>query len=374
MRIQSVEALPLRIPLKPAFCMVSALGRHDRSDYVLVRLSADNGAEGFGEATVMPRWSGETVAGAMAIIRDVFAPAVVGLDPADIEAVDRCLDSTCRHNWFAKAAIEMACWDLWGKSAGKPVYELLGGAVRGLRLRSRFSLGAYDLPRARQRAAELVAEGFDTIKVKVGGDPKQDVARVRAVREVIGDERALVIDANGGWDADTAIRCLRELESCRLELVEQPTPEGDFAAMARVRRETGQRLMADDGCFDLCHAEELIRQACCDVISVYPGKNGGIRKARQIVQFAEQHGVACTIGSNLEWDIATAAMAHLAVACENIRLEDIPGDMLGPSYHTERVVLDPLHIQGPWTEIRAAPGLGLQIDWPALQARRLALS
>ena len=99
----------------------------------------------------------------------------------------------------------MACWDVLGKAAGKPVYELLGGACRPLAIRSRFSMGAYDVARARARAAELVEQGFDTVKVKVGGQPEDDIARVRAVREVIGPERKLVIDANCGWDADTAI-------------------------------------------------------------------------------------------------------------------------------------------------------------------------
>ena len=178
----------------------------------------------------------------------------------------------------------MACWDVLGKAAGKPVYELLGGACRPLAIRSRFSMGAYDVPRARAGAAELVAQGFDTVKVKVGGKPEDDIARVRAVREVIGPERKLVIDANCGWDADTAIRCVRELTDCRIDLVEQPTPDGDYAAIARVRRECGVPVMADDMCFNLVHAQELIRNQACDLISVYPGKNGGIRKSREIVR------------------------------------------------------------------------------------------
>jgi L-alanine-DL-glutamate epimerase-like enolase superfamily enzyme len=118
----------------------------------------------------------------------------------------------------------MAVWDVLGKAAGRPVYDLLGGACRSLDIRSRYSMGAYDLDRARARAAELVALGFDTVKVKVGGVAEHDIARVRAVREVIGPERALVIDANCGWEAHTAIRCVRELADCRLALVEQPRP------------------------------------------------------------------------------------------------------------------------------------------------------
>jgi L-alanine-DL-glutamate epimerase-like enolase superfamily enzyme len=310
--------------------------------------------------------------GAQALIDRVLAPAVLGCDPHDVEAIDHRMDSLCVHNQFAKAAIEMASWDLQGKVAGKPVYELLGGACRPLTIRSRFSLGAYEPERASHRAAELIAAGFTTIKVKVGGRPEDDIQRVRVVRETIGPEPDLVIDANGGWDAETAIRCVRELESCRLSLVEQPTPPGDYAALARVRRVTGCKILADESCFDLVHAQELIRNGCCDAISLYPGKNGGIRKARQIAALAQQHGVPCSIGSNLEWDVATAAMAHFIVATPNMQVERYPGDLLGPDYHEISIAKHPLTIRGPCTTLPALPGLGIEVDWMVVNRHLLS--
>jgi L-Ala-D/L-Glu epimerase len=364
MRITHVETHAVCIPLVPAKHMITALGDHTESPYLLVRLGTDAGIEGAGEATATPNWSGETVWGTKAIIDHVFAPLIIGCDPHDVEEIDRRMDRAARHNWFAKSAIEMACWDVQGKAAGKPVYELLGGAVRPLTVRCRFSMGAYEPERAAARAKELVAEGFDTIKVKVGtGNPLADVARVRVVRAAIGPERALTIDANCGWDVDTAIRCLHELEDCRIALDEQPTPDGDYAAIARVRRETKPPVMADDMCFDLIHAAELVRCGGCDVISVYPGKNGGIRKARQIAEFAARHKIACSIGSNLEWDVGTAAMTHLVVATPNLQVEQFPGDMLGPVYHEVRVVKNPIDIRGPLVTITNGPGLGVEVDW-----------
>jgi muconate cycloisomerase len=265
--------------------------------------------------------------------------------------------------WFAKSAIEMACWDIQGRVAGKPVYELLGGPCRPRAITCRFSMGAYEPDRARRRARELVAEGFETIKVKVGGEPERDIERVRIVREAIGPERRIVIDANGGWDADTAIRCVNVLDDCGIALVEQPTPDGDYEAIARVRREVKPPVMADDMCFNLVHAQELLRHKGCDVISLYPGKNGGIRKAKEIAEFAAAHGVACSIGSNLEWDVGTAAMAHLVVATPNMQVEKYPGDMLGADYHEVRVAKPPISIAGPITTITDRPGLGVEVDW-----------
>jgi muconate cycloisomerase len=363
MKIARIETFPVEIPIKPERRIISSLGEHIVSRYVLVRVTTDDCIEGAGEATVMPRWSGETVWGAAAIIEQVFAPQLLGCDPRDFAEIDRRMDAAATHNWFAKSALEMACWDIAGKAAGKPVYELLGGAVRPLTVRSRYSMGAYAPDHAAARAKELVEMGFTTIKVKVGRDAEADVARVRAVRAAIGPRLALTIDANCGWDVETAVRCVNELADCHLSLVEQPTPDGDYAALARVRRETQVPVMADDMCFNLVHAEELIRNQACDAISIYPGKQGGIRKARQIIDFAAAHGVACSIGSNLELDVATAAMAHLVVSNVNMQVERFPGDMLGADYHELRIVQNPLRIEGPLTTITNHPGLGVEVDW-----------
>ena len=372
MKITHIEVIPIRIPLKPARYMITSLGIHTESKYLLVRVGTDAGVEGIGEATVMPNWSGETVWGAKAMIENVLAPVVIGADPADIVELDRRMDRAARHNWFAKSAIEMACWDIQGRAANQPVYELLGGAVRPLTVCCRFSMGAYDPERAHARALELVAEGFDTIKVKVGtGNPREDVERVRTVRAAIGPERALTIDANCGWDVETALQCLRELDDCRIALNEQPTPDGDYAGLARVRRETTPPVMADDICFDMSHARELIRNECCDLISVYPGKNGGIRKSKAIIDFAAQHNVGCSIGSNLEWDVGTAAMLHLVVASRNMQVEQFPGDILGPVYHEVRLAKNPIEINGPLVTLTDRPGLGIDIDWQAVKEHTL---
>ncbi len=363
MKITRITTHQVEIPLKPSRRMISALGQHTVSRYVLVRIETDSGIEGAGEATVMARWSGETAWGASAVIDHVFTPLLIGCDPSDIEAIDQVMDRAAACNWFAKSAIEMACWDIRGKSEGKPVYELLGGAVRPLAITCRFSMGAYPIDRARKRAAELVEEGFETIKVKVGTEIDEDVARVTAVRETMGGERDLVIDANAGWDAATAIEAMRRMKDLDVGLFEQPTTKGDFHALAEVRREITCPVMADDIVFDLPDVIECIRHEACDVISLYPGKNGGIRKAWEMAELAGQHGVACSIGSNLEFDIAAAAMCHLVVACPNMQVETYPGDILGPDYHEARVATNPISVNGPVIETPTGPGLGVEVDW-----------
>ncbi len=367
MKIKQIKTYPVRIPLKPEYRMVSALGRHEVSEYLLLRIETDAGVTGVGEATVMSRWSGETVWSAQSIIDHIFTPLLIGADPRDVETIDRIMDQAAVGNWFAKSAIEMACWDIQGRDQGRPVYELLGGPVRPPGIRCRFSMGAYETERAAKRAQELIDRGFTTIKVKVGTGLDADIERVQAVREVIGPKKDLVIDANGGYDAETAIAAAQALESCQLSLFEQPTPRDDYHGLAEVRHATGLPVMADDICFDLNQARECLRHDACDVISVYPGKNGGLRKSLTIVQLAAEHGVACSIGSNLELDIASAAMCHLVLAHENMRVEQFPGDIMGPEYHTIRVATEPLPIKGAEITVSDRPGLGIDVDWSLLE-------
>ena len=149
---------------------------------------------------------------AKTIIDNIFTPRLIGVDPFDVPRVDQLMDQSAQCNWFAKSAIEMACWDIRGKAEKKPVYELLGGAKRPLAIRCRFSMGAYPPERARSRTKELVEAGFTTIKVKVGTNLEEDVERVRIVRETMGPDLDLVIDANCGYDVPTAIRAAELME------------------------------------------------------------------------------------------------------------------------------------------------------------------
>lgn len=371
MRITRIVCQAVRIPLRPERRMISSLGQHVVSDYPLVRVETDAGIDGAGEATVAPVWSGETVWGARAIIERVFAPRLTGVDPADIEEVDRRLDAAAEGNWFAKSALEMACWDIIGKDAGQPVYALLGGPHRPRTITCRFSMGAYPPERVRRTVPDLIARGFRTIKVKVGQSIELDVERVALVRDLIGPEREIVIDANCGYSPRDAIEAARRMEPYLVGLFEQPTPRDDYEGLAEVRRNVSMPVMADDMVFSFNQARECLRHEACDVISIYPGKCGGIRKCRRIAALAAEHGVACSIGSNLELDVASAAMCHLVVGTPNLQVERYPGDILGPAYHEHTIAREPLQIEGPVIETPDRPGLGVEVDWALVEQHAL---
>ncbi len=371
MKITHVETYPVRVPLKPVRQMRSSLGQHRVSEFLLVRIGTDQGIEGVGEATTTPNWSGETCWTAQAIIRHELAPLLLGQDPREVESLLARMNRVCVGNPFAKAALEMALWDIVGKESGKPVCELLNPQVVRRRFRCRFSLGAYPPQRAAQVALERVQAGFDTIKIKVGTGP-EDLPRVQAVREAVGSEITLTVDANGGWELEQALKMLPRLQELGVQLIEQPTPRGEDFAMHALRQVAQVPIMADESCFTLTDAQRLLQWECCDVLSVYPGKNGGLIPALQIATLAAQHEVPCSVGSNLELDVATAAMAHLVAACPNLQVERFPGDVLGPEYHEFPVVHNPVHIQGPWVQVPQGPGLGVEVDWATVRANLIS--
>jgi muconate cycloisomerase len=371
MKITGITTYTVEVPIRRELMITSSLGTHSKTRLVLLRLDTDEGTVGVGEATVTPRWSGETAWGAKAMIDHYLAPAVLGLEVSDIPGALHAMEQVTWANPFAKSAIEMAMLDAWGKAEGKPIYDLLGGAVRPLAIPIRFSLAAHAPDVTATNAARRVAWGHRTVKVKVGLNPSADVARVKAVRKAIGQDILLTVDANGGWSVEDAIWALNEMKPLNLTLAEQPVRREDLDGMAEVRRRVDVPVMADEGVFTLWDAEQALKKEACDIIAVYPGKNGGITLSKQICEMAAEKGVACAVGSNLELDPGTAAMCHLTVATENIAADRFHGDILGTLYHETPVVLNPLLLQGGIAHCPNTPGLGVEMDWDTV--RRLSI-
>lgn len=382
MPITRIDAVPIHGDLKPEIAIISSLGKHVVGQYVLVRIHDDQGRVGLGEASVTCVWSGETQAGTIALINDFLSPLVVGADPFDIEWISRRLDKTAHVNSFAKGAIEMALLDLQGQLVGLPVYRLLGGkaspeaptnkefqgqaelgipARDGIRLK--FVVGAVEPVVAAHRAKAMVEMGWKAIKVKVGRDmhPQADVDRLKAVRDAIGDTW-LSVDANGGYTVDQAVWVASRFEKLNVMLFEQPTRRGDHVAMAEVRSRSGVPIMADESVFTPLDAIEVIRHRAADVMSLYPGKHGGIRQTQQIAKIAEAAGIPCTIGSNLEREVATAAMAHVVVCTANLQCEKFPGDLIGPVYFQGSLSTEPLKYQADRLWCPEKPGLGVSVS------------
>jgi L-alanine-DL-glutamate epimerase-like enolase superfamily enzyme len=371
MKITKIEAIPISVPLKKGLTAKTAHGEHVTSPYVIVKVHTDQGLIGLGEATISALWSGETQAGTVAAIRDLLAPQLVGKDPRDITTARQAMDFIIKLNPFTKAAVEMALWDIAGKAANVPLYQLLGGKVRD-RVRIKLVVWARDVEGSRKMAEEHLAIGVTCIKVKTGIDPEGDIARVRAVREVTPKHIPVTIDSNCGWTIQQAKYCLRTLADINLLLAEQPIPAGDPAAMAELRRDTPTPIMADESVFTLQDAWLLTTHRAADILSVYHGKHGGIAATAEIIAVAKAAGLRCTIGSNLELGIGTAAMLHVAAAFPEVDCDAFPADTIGPFYHDGEIITKPLDLGPPYATVPGGAGLGVELDEQALKRWQVA--
>src|SRR5881394_2681072 len=186
MKITRIETIPVRVPLKPEFAIRSGRGgAHTVSPFLLVRVHTDEGVTGVGEASCTPRWSGEDQVTGAHLIKTYLEPLLLGEDPTEVEQLTLKFRLAFAGNYFTKAAVEMALWDIAGKAAGKPVYELLGGKVREV-VATKWSISGQHPLKAADIGTWAVEQGFKAMKVKVGIEPDEDVARVAAVRKAIG--------------------------------------------------------------------------------------------------------------------------------------------------------------------------------------------
>jgi L-alanine-DL-glutamate epimerase-like enolase superfamily enzyme len=360
MKITAVNTIPTSLIVNPKLAIVSAAGTHPESHYVAVKVNTDEGLIGYGEATVAPAWSGENQNTALVLIQQLLANLLVGADPLQTNMLTDSMDRMLIGNPFTKAALEMALLDLKGKILGVPVYKLLGGSRRSSKIPLKFSIGAFPPQQAAKVAMHAADLGLKGAKVKVGLNVEGDIARVQAVRSEMGDDFRLAVDANSGWTEADAVRALPALERLGVNAIEQPLRRGDFRGCYRIRQRTHIPLMLDESVFTRQDAMEAIRADACDFISIYPGKNGGILRSMEIAQMAYSAGIECTIGSNLEMDLGTAAMLHLAVAIPNLAAS-VDHDILGPLYSLEHLTHRPIVYEDGCAVLPEGNGLGLEI-------------
>jgi L-alanine-DL-glutamate epimerase-like enolase superfamily enzyme len=370
-KIARIESIPVRVPIRAEFQIQGSLGSHIESPFVVLRVHTDEGITGLGEVSCTAIWSGEDSATAIHLIHRYLEPALVGEDPRDIERLSIKMRRTLAGNPFTKSGIEIALWDILGKSVGLPVYRLLGGAVRE-RIPIKMSVSGV----ASERAAELgrfaVSIGLTALKVKTGIEAEADIARVRAVRAAVGPAFRVGVDANGGWSPRVAIQTIRRLaEECKIFFAEQPVAPLDIQWLVDVRRNVPVPVMADESCYTLQDSMALARAGAADILSLYIGKGGGIGPARKMAAVAEAAGLTCTVGSNLELGVASAAMAHVAAACPGIGAEEFPCDILGPIAYEHDLLAQPFDFRDGSMKAPDGPGLGVALDEKMLAKYRV---
>ena len=315
-------SLPLRHPFKTALRTVTHL------EDVVVMVVADDGRVGYGEAPPTAVITGDTMGSIECAVRDFIRPALVGMEVEDLDGVMKKLGSCMVKNTSAKAAVDMAVYDLWGKRYGIPVWRALGGGQR--ELETDLTISVNPVEEMVRDSLEAAARGYRILKIKVGKDPRADVERMCAIREAVGPGVKLRVDANQGWNAKEAVSIISALEDRGLDmdLVEQPVPAHDLEGMVYVTSRVQTPILADESVFSPADAVEIIRRGAADLINIKLMKTGGIWQALKICDVAEIYGVECMIGCMLESRLSVAAAAHLAAGRSVITRCDLDGPSL----------------------------------------------
>jgi L-Ala-D/L-Glu epimerase len=348
-----VDVYKLNVRLHEPF--VIALGTSYRAENLLVRVHTSDGLCGLGEGSPLPTINGETQAISFDAAQ-ALAGLLLGKDPCDIEGRVAEMNAALPHNTSAKCALDLALYDLLGKRAGLPLYALLGGTAR--RIRTDLTISITPLDQIAAKAIAVRERGFRSIKLKLGTNRRDDVERVRLVREAVGDGISLSVDANQGWSAATAMAVLAEIARYNVEHCEQPVPAWDRQALKSVRDASPIPVVADEACFDHHDAYSLARSGSAGMFNIKLSKSGGIHTALKIAAVAESAGMKCMIGCMLEARIGIAASAHLAAARPVINYADLDGILL----HSEDLFTGGVTVEGDELVLSDAPGIGVEVD------------
>ena len=384
MKITGIEALVVALPARRPHPM--AFGGASLGRYPIVRVQTDEGVEGIGEATVLLQWggdhgryAGESPSTVLHLVKDVLGPALTDSDPFAIERAHATMNRAVKGHPYAKSAVDMALHDIKGKALGVPVYELLGGLARP-DVRIAHSLGILDLDTMRSEAAAAVEAGIGVIKIKIGLDVERDVAAVREVRGVVGDDVDLIVDANQGYATPKlAIQALRRIEPYRIRYAEQPVQGLD--AMARVAHAIDIPIMADESAWTANDILEIGRLGAADVVSLYTTKPGGLAPAKKAAAVAEALGIPCNVNGSAETGVGNAANLHLAcsTACVTeacvIPITTLAGreqTTIAGVFYTDDVITEPFAFRDGRLAVPDGPGLGIELDEEKVQRYRVS--
>ena len=343
-------SVPLRVPFKTALRSV------DSVEDVVVEVHTDAGTIGYGEAPPTGVITGDTTGAIVGAVQDHIGRAILDRDVDDLEDLLQRVQRSIVHNTSAKAAVDMALWDLYGQLHHIPVYKLLGGARKCIVTDITISVNP---PEEMARdARDAIGRGYDCLKVKVGANPALDVERLSAVRHAVGDDVCIRIDANQAWRPREAVRILNAMQEkgLAIEFVEQPVKAQDIDGLRYVTEHSDVPVLADESVFSPEDAMRIMQTRAADLINIKLMKCGGLTNALKIASAAEVYGVECMIGCMLEAKISVNAAVELACAKRIITKVDLDGPVLC----SEDPILGGAVFREKEITVSDEPGLGIR--------------
>lgn len=315
-------SVPLRTPFKTALRIVNSV------EDIIVEIHTDTGNIGFGEAPPTGVITGDTTGAIIGAIQDHIRKTIIGMNVENFEEIMLRLNSCVLKNTSAKAAVDIALYDLYGQLYGAPLYKLLGGYRK--EIITDITISVNEPEEMAKDSIDAINRGYNTLKIKVGKDSKKDMERMKAIRKAVGYDVELRIDANQGWKPKEAVRVLRNMEDSglKIEFVEQPVSAHDIDGLKFVTDNVDIPVLADESVFSPMDALNILQRRAADFINIKLMKTGGIYNALKICSLAEIYGVECMIGCMLEAKVSVTAAVHLACAKNIITKIDLDGPVL----------------------------------------------
>lgn len=343
-------SIPLRTPFKTALRSVSSV------EDVIVEIHTDCGNIGYGEAPPTGPITGDTTLAIIGAIQDHIGRSILGKDLEEFEDLLQTVQKSIVGNTSAKAAVDMALWDLYGQMYNIPVYKLMGSARN--QIVTDITISVNDPDTMVRDALIALDRGYDCLKMKVGVNPDLDVARLMAVRQAVGNDVTIRIDANQAWKPKQAVKILNAMQEqgLQIELVEQPVAAHDLEGLKYVTDRSYVPVLADESLYSPADAATILRIGAADLLNIKLMKCGGLYNALKICSLAEVYGVECMIGCMLEAKISVNAAVHLACAKKVITRVDLDGPVLC----REDPILGGAVFNEKLITVSDGPGLGIQ--------------
>jgi len=351
--IEDMRIYRFDIPLRDVFTIATM--SLSRAQNLLVELKTNQGISGWGEASPFRSIAGETQRTTIAAAKEM-QQIVVGKNPLAIHSLIQQMEAYLPHNTTLKSAIDMALFDIAAKVCGVPLYVFLGGQKREIETDLTMGIGNPD--EAGDKALSIRSKGFRLLKVKIGLNFQDDCKRLKNIRQAIGPEPIVRIDANQGWDRTSAIKNLNSFTEFNIEFCEQPCRADDLQGMRYVSQHAAIPIMADESLFSATDALNIIQQDAAPYFNIKLCKAGGIRDAEKIAYIAEAGHRPCMIGCMSESRLGITAAAHFSCANSILRFFDLDSFL----EHAEDPILGGVEIKDGMLTIPDAPGIGASPD------------
>ena len=360
--IAKIEAIPFTLSFDKS--LRSGRGFFPKAENVLVRVTTDTGVVGFAEAMGFKQLFGESQQSIVWAIEQWIAPKIMGLPISAIEKVWAELDLIQGNN-TAKGSVDIALHDALAKHIGLPLYQMLGGWVDRIGLT--WIVGLASIEQMLEDAMTASAKGFKSFKIKIGDSTEKDVEVIRLIREALGNDVLLYVDANQAYTPTEAMRALPRMMEYGVEIVEDPIPHWHTESRLKLARMLPVPLLGDESVVSPMDIKREIDTGALGMINIKTARSG-FYQSRKIIHLAEQAGYRCLIGTLLETDIGALASAHFGAA---FRAFTYPAEL---TYHLkmqDRLLDSPLNIQDGSLILPTAPGLGIELDEEKLERYRV---